>query len=422
MSTSRTLLLLCTLLCGAVGAAHAQSGGSTYSMLGIGDLRYMPGARSAGMGYTGIGLSSSLYINPTAPATWTRINRTRVDASVLFEGFNSTDGHSSRYLSETDFGGALMAIPISPLDGIVMVGGFTPYSNVDFNVVTKGSYGSGADQIDYKLAHVGTGGLGQAEIGLSWAPSEQWAVGASLNYVFGTIDKVTTMTSINTSIATGVMTETNYMHGVLANVGVLYSGFTGGLAPLSIGANITTPGILHSVRDKKFVYSGGGQSGTSFDTLHLAEGTITIPVGLGFGLSWALNDRLIFAADYRLQAWGYSDFYGQTPEGLRNSQMAGIGFERAPSRDPSASCLNHLAYRLGFTFDATYYEVKGVPINEWTATGGLSLPVTGDTRLNLSAEYGVRGKQSSSLVKDTVLRFNVSLTLGEMWFVRPEED
>ena len=116
------------------------------------------------------------------------------------------------------------------------------------------------------------GGLGQAELGLSWAPSEQWGVGASVNSLFGTIDKVTTMTTVNTSIATGVMTETNYLHGVLANVGVLYSGFTGGLAPLSIGVNITTPGILHSVRDKKFVYSGGGQAGTSFDTLRLAEG------------------------------------------------------------------------------------------------------------------------------------------------------
>ena len=73
-------------------------------MLGIGDLRYMPGARSTGMGYTGIGLSSSLYINPTAPATWTRINHTRVDASVIFEGFyDSGDGRTSRYLSGNGF-------------------------------------------------------------------------------------------------------------------------------------------------------------------------------------------------------------------------------------------------------------------------------------------------------------------------------
>jgi hypothetical protein len=422
MSFSRILFFACTLLCTAAFAAHAQTGGSTYSMLGLGDLRYLPGARSAGMGYTGIGLSSSQYINPTAPATWTRISRTRVDASVLYEGFNTTDGRVSRYLAETNFAGALMAIPISPLDGIVMVTGFTPYSNVDFNLATAGSYGSGSDQIDYTLRHVGTGGLGQGLLGLSWAPSDQWSLGASINYVFGTIDKVTSMTTTQTTLATGVVTETANMHAVLANVGVLYSGFTGPLSPLSIGFNATSPGILNSTRNRKFVYSGGGQSISAFDTLQLSNGTITIPIALGFGFSWALGERLIFAADYRIQTWGSAEFYGETPRGLRNSQMAGIGFERAPSRDPSASFVNHLAYRLGFTYNASYYSIKGVPIDEWVGTGGLSVPISGDTRLNLSAEFGVRGKMSSNLVKDKVFRFTASLTLGEMWFVRPEED
>ena len=110
------------------------------------------------------------------------------------------------------------------------------------------------------------------------------------------------------------------------------------------------------------------------------------------------------------------------PLGIRNSQMAGIGFERMPSRDPSASFINHLAYRLGFTYNATYYQVKGVPINEWSGTAGLTLPISGDTKLNLCGEWAVRGKQSSELVKETVFRFTASITLGEMWFVRPEED
>src|SRR5512140_792846 len=124
MSFSRTLVLIGAVVIGATVTAHAGSGGSTYSLLGLGDLRYMPGARSAGMGYTGIGLVSSLYINPTAPATWSRITHTRVDASMLYEGYHTSDGETSRYLASMNFAGALMAIPISPVDGIVLVTGF----------------------------------------------------------------------------------------------------------------------------------------------------------------------------------------------------------------------------------------------------------------------------------------------------------
>ncbi len=422
MSFFRTLLLICAVLSGVASLAHAGNGGSTYSVLGLGDLRYMPGARSAGMGYTGIGLPSSMFINPTAPATWATITRTRVDASLLYEGFSTSDGRVSRYLADANFAGALLAIPISPLDGIVLVGGFTPYSNVNFNLATSGSYKTGTDEFDYTLRHTGSGGLGQAQIGLSWAPRDQLALGASLNYVFGTVDKAIAMTSTSGTYAVGLSTQTADMHGVLVNVGALYSGFGGSFRPLSVGVNLTTPGVLSSTRKRTYVFSGGGQSTPELDTLQESFGTITVPIALGVGLSWALGERLIFAADYRMQPWASSEFYGSTPEGIRNSSMAGIGFERVPSRDPSASFVDHLSYRLGFVYNATYYQIKGVPINEWNGTAGLSLPISGDTRLNLSAEYGARGTKTNGLVRETVFRFTASITLGEMWFVRPEED
>src|SRR5512140_1931977 len=100
----RTLLVRLLFLTLAIAsAALAGSGGSSYSVIGIGDIRYTPGARSAGMGYTGIGLISPNALNPFAPATWSRIVRTRFEGSALYEGFNSTDGTTSRYLARMDF-------------------------------------------------------------------------------------------------------------------------------------------------------------------------------------------------------------------------------------------------------------------------------------------------------------------------------
>jgi len=382
----------------------------------------MPGARSAGMGYTGIALTSPQYINPTAPATWSRIIRTRVDASLLYEGISASDGRISRYLAETNFAGALLAIPISPLDGVVLVGGFTPYSNVDFNLATSGSYQSGSDQINYSLKHIGSGGLGQAQVGLSWAPGDPLSLGASLRYVFGTVDKTMQMPATPATYAVGLTSETNNIKGVLANVGAIYSGFGGVLRPLSLGVAVTAPSVFSSTSQKSFVFTRSGESSSDYDTLEQVSGDIKIPIALGFGLAWTVGERVVLAADYRAQAWGSSEFYGETPLGIRNSQMAGIGFEMGPSRDPSSSFIDHIAYRFGFVFNATYYQVQGIPINEWAGTAGLSIPVSGDTRLNLSAEYGARGKRSSPLVREMIFRLTASLTLGEMWFVRPDEE
>lgn len=422
MSFLRAQILTFGLLLGAVLPAVAGSGGSTYSVLGLGDLRYMPGTRSAGMGYTGIALTSLQYINPDAPATWARINRMRINAGMLYEGFNTKDARISRYLSSMNFAGAMMAIPVSPSNGIVFGAGFTPYSNVDYNFVTSGTHLSGTDRLDYTLRHVGTGGLGQAELGLSWGPTEIWSLGASLNYVFGSIDNAMTMVTTQTSVATGTATQTANLHGLLGNVGLTYSGFGGALRPLSVGVTMTTPGSFQESRDKTFQYSGGGQSSTEFDTLKLSDGKIEVPLALGVGLAWAASERLTFAADFRTQAWGGSKFFGEAPTNIRNSQMFGVGLERAGSRDASTSFWDHLALRLGFNYDQTYYEVRGVAINAWLGTAGISVPISGESRLDFSVEYGARGKISNDLVKENLFRFSVSLNLGEAWFVRPEED
>jgi hypothetical protein len=422
MSFSRSLLLLSIVVVATALTAFAGSGGSTYSVLGLGDIRYLPGARNEGMGYTGISLLNSEYINPTAPATWSRINRTRVEASLLYEGFKTSDGRVSRNLGSTTFSGALMAIPISQNNGIVFVAGFSPYSNVDYNLVTKGSYVSDSSQVDYTLRHVGTGAIGQAQFGLSWSPGSPWSVGGSVSYLFGTIDNSMTMVSDQTTVATGSSTISSNLHGILGTVGAVYSGFGGSLSPLALGITATSAGSLHSTRDKKYTYSGGGQSSIGYDTLQLSDDRITIPLALGLGASWTFGERSVIAADLRTQAWGNSDFYGEKPAGIRNSQMIGVGFEQSGSRDASTPFLSHISYRFGFVYNTTYYQVSGSPVNEWAGTAGLTLPVSGDTRINLSLEYGARGKKSNSLIKENVFRLSASLSLGEMWFVQPEED
>jgi hypothetical protein len=116
----------CALLMAA--QATAGNGGSAYTMFGIGDLRYYPSPRSAGMGYTGLGLPSSTSINTLMPAAWSRINRVRIEANGLYEGINTAESGKALYQARGLFNGAMLAFPISPANGIVFVGGLSPYS------------------------------------------------------------------------------------------------------------------------------------------------------------------------------------------------------------------------------------------------------------------------------------------------------
>lgn len=414
------LLLAFVLAAGAAPEAFAGSGGSAYSLIGLGDIRYVPGARAVGMGYAGLALSSPLYIDGTSPASWYRINRTRLEGAVLYEGFQSTDGNTSRYLARMDFHGTLLAVPISQQDGIVLVGGFVPYSNTSYDTYTSGSFQQGADTLTYRLHHTGTGGITKAQIGLSWAPRPDLALGASLNYMFGTLtDQMDQVSSTSASVG-GTRKGNETYSGVSVTTGIIYSGF-GALGtawqPLALGLTLTTRANLHTTDLTTFSYAGG-ESDSSSETF----GRVGVPVSLGVGLGYQFGERWTLAADYIMQPWSQADFQGSRPVGLRDSYRIAVGAERMGAKDLTAGWLDRVSYRLGVTYNQTYYTLGTQNINEWGITAGMAFPLSGESRLNVAAEYGSRGTTASNLIKDNIFRMTFSLNISDLWFIRYEEE
>ncbi len=408
-------LLISTALLVFSTSVFAANGGSAYSIFGLGDLRYFPNTRSAGMGYTGIGLPGSNYINGNSPATWARINQTRLDIGLMYEGYKSSDGAVSRYLSNGKFNGAFLAIPISTPNGITFVAGFSPYSDINYNFVTKGS----EQGLDYTVTHIGNGGTAQGEAGLSFSPWQDLALGASVNYLFGTADYERMFTPTSTTFAGGTTRENLTTRGLTTTVGALFTGFgalSESLHPFALGFVFTTRGNLKTERQTTYQYLTERDSGT------VINGRQRTPFAYGFGLTYQQGDRYLIATDYYAQSWGTTQFNGVDPVEIRNSFRLGIGGERIPNKDFSAPWLDRIAYRLGFYYLSTYYRINGEPINHWAVTGGLAIPVSGETRLNIALEYGSRGTTRNHLIKDNIFRMSFSLNLSELWFVRYEEE
>lgn len=425
------LVTLCTLQTAAAG-----SGGSTYSLLGLGDIRYTPGARGEGMGYAGLALFSTQYIDGISPASWSRFDRVRLEGSAFYEGYNSTDGSTSRYLARMDFHGALLAIPVSHASGIVVVAGFSPYSEVNYDTYTSSVVPSQYvdpvsgvhDSLGYQIHQTGNGGMTRGQVGLSWAPSQQISFGASFNYLFGTINHVADQIPRTAGSTGGVFTFKTGLSGVDFTAGMVISNLDalgGVLRPFSLGVVVTTRTNLHTSMETTYDYAPPPDPTAAFhDTSAQVTGRIAVPFSYGVGLGYLPGNRWALAADFSAQPWAGADFNGSTPYGIRNSYRFGIGAEHAGSTEMSARSIERISYRFGFLYSGTYYAVNGQQIDEWGVTGGLAIPLTGESRLTFAAVYGGRGTTAGNLVKDKIFRFTVSLHFSDVlpWFVQSEEE
>jgi hypothetical protein len=419
-------VLTAALMGVAATAGFAADGGSSYSMMGLGDLRAASGVRSIGMGSAGTALQSAQYINLDAPATWSLLSRIRLEGGFLYEGFNSTDGMTSRYLAKLGFQEASIGFPVSTQNGMALVIGVAPYSNVNFDTYQSGTGVTSLDTIPYTMHHTGTGGVGVGKIGMSWTPIKEVSVGASFDYYFGLMEYTRTYIPDNTTYGGMEVNKKTSFRGSGATVGILWSSLgriAEVLKPFSLGLTVSSRVSLTSPSQSSIGYGSNILAGPSeVDTTAEYPGQAVIPLRLTIGAAYNASDRLVAVADYSMQQWTQSSFDGFTPATLRDMSRIGVGIERVPLRELDARWLDKVSVRFGAAMTSTYYNPRSTAITEWVLTAGFSMPISPDARLHLAAEYGWRGTTTNNLVRDRIFRLSGSLSLSELWFVRQDED
>jgi hypothetical protein len=405
------------LFIGSSHSAFSGNGGSGYSRYGIGDIRFFAGGRSAGMGGTAIALLNSNSLNRINPAGQTKLTLTHFTGTFSYEGFRTTDGIQSAYLSSGNFGGAFLALPLSTNNGLALTAGFNPYSSVNYKVQSEQTIGSDS----YTAVYSGEGGLSTALAGLSFAPLDSLSLGLQANYLFGQIRSESDVSFSSTDFSTAKYQRTVNVDGFDVTFGVIYSGLgrlTGlkMLEGLNLGAILSTATNLNATQENINIESVGQ------DTLAGKGGKIHIPVSRGLGFSWLLGGKYLVAGDYLSQQWSDFEYFGEHPQQIRNSTRVSLGMEIEPSQERGTSYWKRVAYRFGTYYLASYYQIGTESINEVGFTSGLGMPIAADTRLDFALEYGRRGTIDQHLLQDNIFRFSITLSLGEKWFVRTEEE
>jgi hypothetical protein len=398
----------------------AGTGGSNFSRYGLGDIQYPRGSFSMGMAGTAISVLSSASANRLNPAGWTIIDRTRFSIDAYYQGFSIKSAAERNFLSGILFEGFDMSIPVAKEYGIVVGAGLHPYSNVDYNILVKES---AADYV-YDLSYVGEGGLSAAHIGVSGILFSDLHLGAKLNYLFGNINHNIKQTITSGTASSFELYRSTRFYGFNGTFGLIYTGLGKNLGMAesnkwSVGLLVTSSSNLTAKQERAYNYYDNG-SLLSQDTIPMNEGKAAIPLAVGFGISTLQNDRYLVAADYYIQNWGESKFFGTTPDGIRNSSRFSIGAELVPAKGMKAASWEKIGLRVGFFYDQTYYKIKGEKINEIGFTTGTDFSIYGDTRLSIGLEYGVRGVVN--LQQDKIFRISVGLNAAELWFVRSEEE
>ena len=397
-----------------------NTGGSSYSRYGVGDIRYFTTSRAMGMGGAGIAVLSNQAIDRFNPALWTRLNRVRFSAGAMYEGFSSTDDNGSSYLSKTHVNALSFAVPVEKDLGITLSAGVGPYSKVNYNMVSPASQGA----FNYTLKYLGEGGLSLAHLGISGSIGSELHLGAKLDYYFGSINHTISQTFTTTDYSSAEVTRSTRLSGAGMTFGVVYTGLKS-LFNLSEGTAFNIAAVVNTTSyittsDERFSTFNSGTV-VAHDTIGFPDGKLRLPYSFILGAAYQ-SENITVAGDVAYQKWSDLRADGISPSDVRDSYRFGLGMEFQPKKEISSPFTQRIAYRAGFYYQATYYQIHSTAINEFGLTGGLGIPLFADTRLGIAAEYSFRGTTDFQLQKDKILRISFTLDIGELWFIRPPEE
>ncbi len=392
------------------------SGGSIYSRFGFGDFYYSYSARRMGMGELGIASIDYDYLNFLNPASWSKLRVTRVETGIIYHGNNISNNSSSVFYSQTIFTGFMLGFPIDHQYGISLTAGLLPFSNVDYDVANKENNDLTGS---YKLSYSGKGGLSKAFVGLSYKLPFNFSVGASLDYYLG---KITHKSSIEFN------SSSTYKNGSFSDE-YSYSGlgFTIGL----ISGNLSQLIKLNNVKDLRIgiTYSSNttidadtvNNSTTIIGTISNSSGKITtkLPYRFGAGLSLQWSDYLI-VADYLYQPFNQFTKDNKHLNELKNLQKLSLGIEYRKSELRSHSYWEQVMLRGGLSYEKTQYEINNKSIDMISIYSGFSLPLGLESTIDFAFQYGRRGTTANNLLKENIYKFSITLSLGEIWFIRQE--
>ena len=397
-----------------IAASVWADGGSLYTRKGIGDIYFALNARRFALGGGGIALNSITDLSSLNPAGLYGLRTTRFEIGMYYNGLNLSNSSSDIRYSQVNLSGFTIALPIDTAQGLVLSAGMTPYSNVQYEVIKTST-----DPIvgSYKSTYEGSGGLNKLYFGLTTKLPMGFALGASFEYYYGSIEYNAKLTIDNVEYKSGIFKNQNNFQGTGMNVGILtpdMSHIFGSKDITNFRLGLSVNYIFSMKRDSSEV---SGSSDSTFISSSVNQ-DVKMPVRISAGAAVKLFNRYQVIADYFFQPFEKLTFDNVKPGMYQDLHRLSFGVEYTNPSPAKDSFWDRVALRLGCSYERSQYVINYTSISQYALHAGFSLPLGGSNTLDLALQYGTRGTTDHNLIKENFLNLNVGLSFGELWFQR----
>jgi hypothetical protein len=409
----QVLILAAALMTGAV---QLDAKGPTYSRYGIGDRLFFGSGRAYGMGLAGISLTGSGFVNRWNPAALSGIQRVLFSGSLELNRFMVTDPWGTSNYNRGEFQSLALAVPIERSTGITVAFDITPYSKV--------RYGVDKNDLDSPYPStqtlVGTGSITALSASGSVALTKDLSLGIRLSHLFGRIEQVLSVKFEDPEFVDSDTYVNQHHNGNMVSGGVIFSGFKSmlgidALEPVTLGLIVSSPSSLTVRADREYF------SSFLSDTTLKDFGTTSIPLSYGMGISYLVNNRYVLSGELISELWSDATFYDSPPTELRNSLRAALGFESLPNPE-GTTFWSRVSYSAGAAYHASSLVLDGKGVDEVFGSLGVGLPLGGTSRLRMTVHGGIRGTGDASFAREKFVRLSLTLSVGEDWITRIDED
>jgi len=433
MMHKNLLLFTLILLLFSFSSAFAQendeaNSGSFYSGIGFGAPADVQSPYAMGMGLTGVSNYNGYNANISNPGQWGLLNFTQGTLSVKVDQISSSDANSTAKNSIFAIESFQFAFPIlrGKLGGSFAL---TPLVRSDFRQQQRGLFptpGVPDESVEYLIRTTGSGGINRFEFGLGYKLNRY----ISLGYGFSA-NVLALKEDVNPLFSNTEFLPTEFERKIegydIGHRFGLYA-FKGDIFKeedqLSLGVSVQMPISISADR-----YVTAFQIIDNRRTqLNLNEnapdntGNVELPLEINTGLTYNFSRFTNITSEVLIQKWSDAEFsFNDTQQNyFSNRVKTGLGFQYHPYRaDRRGGFFSNFKYSTGVSYDTGHLTIQNEDIETIMLSAGLGiLSNRSASSIDLSLQYGIRGTESSNLVKENIWGFKLSLNLAEFMFVR----
>ena len=453
---------------------------SPYSRYGLGELNLQTFAASAAMGGSFIGYHQDtiapFFVNVANPAGLAGLRLTTLELGGQAQFTKISNNDATIRKKNINFSYGTVGFPLKRFGGAAF--GIMPYSTVGYKI--NSTQESSVGTMNYVFQ--GDGGINKAFIGAGVKPFRkkaykfytsdladtlikyhetskykrikfgkqllsEFSVGATANYLFGTINQTSdviypgSITWFNVKRQRSVQVSDFTFNGGMQTHFTIDSIKSKGhrrvlKQKIIVGAGIfvNTPSAINA-KQSNIIYNysiDGFGIERSKDTILNSQdrgGKITLPLEMGIGFSIRKGEKLTVLLDAATTNWSGFKYFETPNNEFKNSYRVSTGLNYVPNKLAygSSNYIKRIQYRLGASYTNGYLDLKNTMISNYFVSAGLGLPV-GIGRfddiaiVNISAQYGKMGTVTNNLLQEEYVRLVLGFTFNKRWFIKYKYD